>query len=360
MTQNIYSPLHCTYSPNVPALLTELECSLALTTYQAGKLIILSPLKEGGLIQLPRNFKKAMGLAVDGRKMAIATKDELIVLANASGISFYFPPQPGQYDALFVPRACYYTGEIDIHDMHWGKEGLYAVVTAFSCIALMDDQYSFTPVWKPNFIHDKDARDHCHLNGMAMENDKPKYVTAFGKTNTNKGWRNDVLNGGIVIDTESHEIIISGLSMPHSPRIYDGNLFLLTSATGELVQIDRKNGKKEVVTRVPGFARGMCKWGDYLFICLSRIRKSSSVFRDLPIRYKDVNCGVEIIHLPTGMKAGHIRYENDVEELYDIQILHSYLRPGILNHTENIHKSILNTPDFDLWKEDKSKEKLPI
>ncbi len=60
---------------------------------------------------------------------------------------------------------------------------------------------------------------------------------------------------------------------------------------------------------------------------------------------------MDIIHLPTGLKAGHLRYENDVEELYDVQLLHKYLRPGILNHTNDVHKNVLNTPEYDFWSE---------
>ncbi|MCU0349178.1 MAG: TIGR03032 family protein, partial [Saprospiraceae bacterium] len=74
-------PFSCTYSPNLPELLRQLGCTIALSTYQAGKLILLSAKNDDELTQLPRNFAKPMGIALHGKKMAIACLDEVIVLA---------------------------------------------------------------------------------------------------------------------------------------------------------------------------------------------------------------------------------------------------------------------------------------
>jgi hypothetical protein len=57
---------------------------------------------------------------------------------------------------------------------------------------------------------------------------------------------------------------------------------------------------------------------------------------------------VEVIHLQTGTRVGHIRYQASVEELYDIQIVH-HVRPGILNHLTDTYRQALNTPQFDYW-----------
>ncbi len=342
-------PFSCIYSPNVAELLLQLDCSLAITTYQAGKLIFISPNGPNELIQLPRDFKKAMGLAIDGRRIAVATKNEVVVLSDAPGLATNYPPKPNTYDALYVPRAVYYTGEVDVHDMHWGVDGLYAVNTRFSCISVIDNHYSFTPKWKPSFVTDFVPTDRCHLNGMAMQNDRPKYVTALGTTDTPKGWRANVLKGGVIMDVESGKIVAPNLPMPHSPRIFNGELYVLLSATGEVAKVDLKTGKYEVITQLQGFVRGMAKWGDYLFVGMSKLRQNASTFRDLPIAQKALHSGVEIIHLPTGVPVGHIRYQSSVEELYDIQVLHGKLRPGILNHTSNIHRLALNTPSHDFW-----------
>ena len=268
------APFSCTYTPQIPALLWQLNCTLAISTYQAGKVILISASSPEMLVQLPRNFEKAMGLAISGNRMAVASKEEVIVLSNAPYLASGYPLQPNTYDALFVPRATYFCGEIDLHDMAWGKRGLWAVNTRFSCLSLINDLFSFEPVWKPPFISDLTPDDRCHLNGLAMVEEEPCFVSALGQTNHGKGWREGVINGGILIHVGTGEIIATHLLMPHSPRMHDGKLFVLFSATGELACINTENGKYEIITRLPGFTRGMARQGEYLFIGLSKIREN--------------------------------------------------------------------------------------
>lgn len=349
MTQ-LAPPFSCTYSPNVAELLIQLNCSLALTTYQAGKLIFLSPDGDNAMRQLPRDFDKAMGLAIKGNRMALATKQEVVVLANAPELAMGYPTKPNFYDAFYVPRATYYTGEVDMHDMDWDKNGqLWGVNTLFSCLVRIDDTYSFQPRWTPPFIKSIESSDFCHLNGMAMVDEMPRFVTMFGQTNTPKGWRKGIETNGLIMDITSNEVVCAALSMPHSPRWFDGQLYCLLSATGELIEVDTSSGKYQVITRLKGFVRGMAKRGDYLFIGLSRLRQNASVFRDLPISKDAIHCGIEIIHLPTGANVGHIRYQQSVEEIYDVQIIPNALRPGILNHTSAMHRFALHTPEGAYW-----------
>jgi uncharacterized protein (TIGR03032 family) len=343
-------PFSCTYSPNAAELLTQLDCTLVITTFQAGKLIFLSPEGPNAMRQLPRDFDKAMGLAIRGDRMALATKEEVVILANAPQLAVEYPGKPNFYDAFYVPRATYYTGAVDIHDMDWDNEGkLWAVNTLFSCLVTIDDAYSFQPRWMPPFIRSVESGDSCHLNGMAMVDEKPRFVTMFGKTTTTKGWRNGVETGGLIMDVPTNEVVAEALPMPHSPRWFDGQLYCLLSANGQLIRVDIATGKYEVVARLNGFARGMAKRGDYLFIGLSKLRQNASTFRDLAISKDALHCGVEIVHLPSGAKVGHIRYEQSVDEIYDVQILPGVLRPGILNHTSTTHRLALHTPDAVFW-----------
>ena len=340
----------CTHSPNLPALLCQLECTVALSTYQAGKVVLISALSPNRLIQLPRTFQKPMGIATDATKLAVATLSEVIVFNNARRMAANYPQQPNTYDALFLPRATYFTGEVDIHDLHWTGEHLLAVNTRFSCLSTIDHRYSFTPVWKPFFISRITPEDHCHLNGVAFEDDKPKYVTALGKTNVPEGWRQNRENGGIVMEVSSNSIIAEGLSMPHSPRIYNNKLYVLESASGNLVCIDPASGKKDVVVSLNGFARGMDRIGDYLFIGLSQLRrKNAAAFHDLPIAGKSIFSGVVVIHLPTSRIVAHLKYEDSVEEIYDVRIMHGMKRPGLVSPGKLEHRLALTTPEEDYW-----------
>jgi uncharacterized protein (TIGR03032 family) len=333
----------------MPELLWKLRCTLALSTYQAGKIIFLSAVSENQIMQLPRDFEKAMGMAVAGDKLAVATKNEVVVLANSRALAVNYPGSPNKYDGLYLPRATYYSGEVDLHDMGWGTDGLWAVNTRFSCLSLIDDNFSFNVEWKPAFISEMSPDDRCHLNGMAMQDGKPRYVTALGKTDSPKAWRENVQSGGVLIDVESNEVVVAGLPMPHSPRIYDGNVYLLCSATGELVTADLKTGKFEVITKLDGFVRGMAKTGDYLFIGLSRIRQNASTFRDLPVARNSVFSGVVVVNLKSGLPVAHIRYESSVEEIYDVQILPELRRPAIMNSGMPDHRRALVTNHEAYW-----------
>ena len=292
-------PFTCNYSSNLPELLQQLNITLAITTYQAGKVIFISATSPDNIIQLPRNFKKAMGIAFHAGKMAISVEDEVIVLANSPELAKSYPPKPDTYDALYLPRATYYTGHVDLHDLDWAGKDLWAVNTKFSCLSRIDENFSFTPVWKPFFISDLVPEDRCHLNGMAMEDGIPRYVTALGQTDLQEGWRPNKSKGGIILDVEKNEVIASGLAMPHSPRIYDGELYCLMSALGQLVKVDPANGNKTLVHQFDSYVRGMAKKDDYLFVGISKIRHKSPAFGDLPIAEKSTKCGIEVIHFPT-------------------------------------------------------------
>ena len=311
-------PFSCTCSPNLPEMLWQMRCTLVVSTYQAGKVIFLSATSSDDLVQLPRNFEKPMGLAVIDQRLAVATRNEVVVLANAPTLAADYPAQAGQYDGLFMPRAVYFSGETDIHDLAWGKEGLWAVNTRFSCLCFIDDEFSFKPQWRPTFVSELTPDDRCHLNGMAMMDGRPTYVSALSETDTPEGWRTNKASGGILMDVTSGEIILRDLPMPHSPRVYDGQVYLLLSATGELVSVDPEKGTYDVVKRLPGFVRGMARYGNYLFVGLSRLRQKSSAFGDLPIAKESVFCGVIVLHLPRGDIVGHIKYETSCEEIYDV------------------------------------------
>jgi len=343
------SPFSCNFTPNIPELLNQMNCTIAISTYQAGKVIFISAKNNEELIQLPRTFNKAMGIALQGDKMAVATKDEVIVLVNSAGLANSYPKQPGVYDGLFMPRAAFYTGQIDIHDLHWGEEGLWAVNTSFSCLVLINEEYSFIPRWRPAFISGLASEDRCHLNGMAMQNGKTVYVTSFGDGDKPQSWRDNITKTGIVIDISTGETILRDLPMPHSPRLYNGKLYLLLSATGEVVCAEPESGKYEVVSNLSGFVRGMAKYGDYLFVGLSRLRKNSSTFRHLSIADKALNAGIKILHLPTGGYVGEIIYRSTVDEIYDVQIIPDMKRPGILNTYRDDYRKGLSVPGTTYW-----------
>jgi uncharacterized protein (TIGR03032 family) len=341
-------PFSCNHTPELPELLGSLKISLAISTYQAGKVILVS--SDGESINLlPRNFDTPMGLAVDGNRMAVATKNEVVLLAHDRSMGSTYPKNPGVYDTLFMPRVTFNTGALSMHDMAFVGSNILGVNTAFSCLCRVDGEYSFKPIWKPPFISELAAEDRCHLNGLAMEDGKPRYVTALGTTNSTQGWRDNKLAGGMLMDVESNEALFTDLPMPHSPRIFDGDLYVLLSATGEVAKVDVKTGSYDVIQTLPGFVRGFSRHGDYLFVGLSKLRKTHT-FGDLDLASrKDLVCGIAVLHLATGALVGQMEFVRTCEEIYDVQVLPELVRPGIIGPESEMKGQGLSLPGTSFW-----------
>ncbi|HSA16367.1 MAG TPA: TIGR03032 family protein [Spirochaetota bacterium] len=342
-------PFAATYSPNLPELIHQLGCTIALSTYQAGKIVFVSAKNDDEIVQLPRSFRNAMAIGVEGNRIAVASANEVHVLAHEPGLAGRYPAQPGVYDTIYVPRASYFTGAIDLHGLAWGNDGLWTVNTVFSCLCLIDDRYSFIPKWKPSFISAFAPEDRCHLNGMAMHNGEPLWVTALGTGNEPHSWRPGINSGGVVIHVPSGEIAASGLPMPHTPRLIDGKLYVLFSSTGEIALFDQESGRYDIVNRIKGFIRGMARCGDYLFIGQSRVRQKSSAFAGLQIARDATHSGFTVLHMPTGSTVAEFRYLASVDEIFDLAVLPGLRRPGILSPEKEVHSSAIVIPGTSFW-----------
>lgn len=309
--------------------LEQQQVSLAFTTYQAGKLFLIGRNPHHRLAGFERSFPRCMGLYSDGQTMWMSSLYQLWRLENT-----LLPGQwDGEFDRLYVPQVGYTTGDIDIHDVSVNNRGEAVFVnTLFSCLATPSPRFSFTPVWRPPFVDKLVPEDRCHLNGLAMIDGEPRYVTACSQSNVVEGWRSQRRSGGVVVDVVSGEVVCEGLSMPHSPRWIDGELWLLNSGTGELGRVDLSEGRFEPVAFCPGYARGLAVCGDYLVVGTSKCRQERT-FGDLPLqdnltkRGGAATCGIYVIHRATGEIVHWLRLEGVVEELYDIVVLPGCRRP---------------------------------
>lgn len=301
--------------------LADANASLAFTTYQAGKLVFLGVGENGGLSIFERTFPKSMGLTVnDDGAIWMAAENQLWRFEN------FFEPDfnAAGRDALFVPIASHTTGDVDIHDIAIDASGQPVfVVTAFNCLATLDARSSFAPIWKPPFIDRYAAEDRCHLNGLAMKDGAPKFVTAVSDTNVAESWREHRQNGGVVVDVETSEIVAKGLSMPHSPRWHNDRLWLLNAGTGEFGSIDVDKGVFEPIAFCPGFLRGLIFIGDYAIVGLS-LPRDNKTFNGLALNERletektSPQCGLKVIDLNTGNVVHSFAISGLVKELYDV------------------------------------------
>jgi uncharacterized protein (TIGR03032 family) len=268
-----------------------------------------------------RELPTPMGVAYNGRDLAIGTRSEIVVFQNQPALTARLDP-PDRHDGCFVVRRRHSTGDIRVHDLAWGAEGLWVVNTRFSCLATLDDEHSFVPRWRPPFVSALAAEDRCHLNGLTVIDGAPKYVTVLGTTDEAGGWRERKADGGAILDVPSGEVVSAGLSMPHSPRWHDGRLWVLESGRGKLAVVDPATGKREDIAEVPGFARGLTFVGRYALIGLSRVREHT--FDGLPLtrdRTEPLQCGVWIVDTVTGEIAGHLAFTGFVQEIFEVALL---------------------------------------
>ncbi len=344
-------------TPNVPAILHDLNVTISLSTYQAGKLIFISALDAHTVTQLPRNFAKPMGIALKDDLMAVASLGEVSLFKNLPELAWDYPNQPKTYDALYFPRATYHTGMVDMHDVAFSNEGIIGVNTQYSCICKINENYSFTPFWQPHYITKLAPQDRCHLNGMAMHEGEPLYVSALSQTDTPDGWRAHKTDGGVLIHVPTNKIVVDGLAMPHSPRYYDGKVYVLLSASGQLLCYDPEKNTSDIVADLGGFVRGMSKVDNYLFIGLSKIRKTSKGFKDLPIADKANSAGVIIFDMNIKEIVAFIIYESSVDEIYDVKTIKNTKRPGIVTPQKKVHNFAVSFPNASFWKIPKEAKK---
>jgi uncharacterized protein (TIGR03032 family) len=336
--------LNSVYTTNIPELFRKFTISLAISTYQCGKLILIR--SDKNIINTHfRNFNKPMGIAVKPNRLSLGCFNTVEYFQNIPAIISKLD-EKDKYDSCYFPRQTIETGNIDIHEMAWGQDGkLWIVNTKFSCLATMDPEFSFCPKWWPGFISSLAPEDRCHLNGLGMVNGLPRFVTALGTTDNAGGWRMNKRNGGILIDIVTNKIIGEGLSMPHSPRWYNNQLWVLESGEGALVTFDH-SGKKRIVASLPGFTRGLDFIGPLAFIGLSQIRESST-FNNLPLieRLNARICGIYIVHIQTCQIVGFIKFEGDVQEIFAVQVLQDSVFPELLENSDELLNSCYVVPD---------------
>lgn len=313
--------LKSVFTSSLPDLFGQLGISLVLSTYQAGKVILVR--REGNKINTHfRNFCRPMGIAVRSNRLSIGCRSTVETYQNIPEAVARLD-RPDLHDACYVPRALAYTGAIDIHDMAWGRNnGLWGVNTRFSCLCTFDFDNSFVPRWRPPFISALAPEDRCHLNGLAMVKGRPAYVTALGKTDQAAGWRENKRDGGLLMDVARNRILIEKLSMPHSPRWHAGALWMLESGRGRLVRLDPANAIETEIACLPGFTRGLDFAGNFAFVGLSKVRETAT-FSDFPLLddLKERVCGVYVVDVDAGRLIGFVRFEGDVEEIFAVQVM---------------------------------------
>jgi uncharacterized protein (TIGR03032 family) len=336
-----------TWSRQFPNWLAEQNVSLAFTTYQANMIFLVGLRDDGRLSFFRRAIPRCMGMYANGNALYVSSLYQVWRFENALAEG----QQHNGFDRLYVPKVSHVTGDLDIHDMALDADGrLVFVCTLFSCLATTSETFSLKPLWKPPFISKLAAEDRCHMNGLAMRDGRPRWVTTVSEGDVADGWRDFRRNGGTVIDVANNEIVVRGLSMPHSPRWYRGKLWLHNSGTGEFGYVNMEHGRFEPVCFCPGYLRGLDFVSDFAVVGLSQARRER-VFTGLDLQdrleaKKAVpRCGLNVIDLRTGDVVHWARFEGTIQELYDVSVLPQCKRPMAIGfQNDEIRRAISVEP----------------
>jgi len=292
------------------------------------------------------DFDKPMGLAVDRNRLFVGTQTGIREFRSVPDVAKRLVP-PNRNDAVYVFRNYYVTGNVDVHEIALGtNDECWFVNTRFSCLCTLDREHSFRPRWRPRFISGLSPEDRCHLNGMAMMNGRPRWLTALGATDTAEGWRANKTNGGVLLDYDTRDVIVHGLAMPHSPRWYRNRLWVLESSRGKLATVDLASGKVETVARVPGFARGLDFAGPLAFVGLSQLRETNT-FVDIPHSEDnaDNRSGVWVVNIETGETIAILKFGEAVQETFAVQTVPGILFPEVIDETNEVTHTTWVLPD---------------
>ncbi|MBU0944605.1 MAG: TIGR03032 family protein [Proteobacteria bacterium] len=364
------------YTDNFPKILKGLNISLAVTSYQSQRLFFIRT--DGESIDTNfKHFARPMGIYADQERLTLGTLTQVLEFKRNDSILKKIKngeldntdkmtqkvlekdPELARKiqekrkeeldtvksaDALYLARAALTTGMINIHDIAWGDEGLWVVNSTFSCLATLSPNHSFVARWKPPFITELVPEDRCHLNGMAMKDGRPKYVTTFNKFNSRDSWVNQDQHDGTLLDVDSGEMLLEGLIMPHSPRYYQGKVYVCNSGCGTILQFDPATREVLEIIKLPGFPRGLNFAGPLMFVGLSQTRPSETR-QPLPINkeYEKTVSGVWIFNLEDHTEVGHLQFSGDVAQIYDIAVIPQSIHPELLNTSDSL---IRHTFDF--------------
>ncbi|WP_284319439.1 TIGR03032 family protein [Dyella acidisoli] len=339
------------FSNGLIALLSKLNIALAFTSYQSGLLYLLGRRQDGGAHLHQSEILKPMGIAIDKKGGMVLCCDSQII--RFENVLEYGEKINDSFDACYMPRTIHLTGRLDAHDIDVDSKGRSIFVnTQFNCLATVSARHSFELIWKPPFISQVVSEDRCHLNGLAMADGKPAYVTAVSRSDTIDGWRDRRSDGGIVMDVTSNRVLCEGLSMPHSPRVHNGALWVLNSGTGELGKITgfkkKGIGKFEPIVFCPGFLRGLAFYDKYAFVGLSRPRYKRFEGLELDARLKQADSepwtGIHVIDLEKRSCVNWFRIDGPVAELYDVAVVPGCSRPMVVSPNSPEASSLITLP----------------
>lgn len=311
-------------------VLAELGVSLLVSTYWDNLLLVISPASEIYGVKLAR----PKGVYYQDPFIRVACWDTVIDFVHHDLPKDEKVALNLKADAeIFAFKSVHYTGNVNTREV----AGDFIASAGLSCVATLSAVYHLIPIWKPSWITRVVPEDRCHVNGIALDKKgELAYVTALGRGNARSSWRDDPL-AGVLVDVTKQSVVASCLAMPHSPRLWNGDLWFCNSVAGTLVRCQPGVYRKEVVYNAGAYTRGLAFYDHYAFVGISRMRYSQNQWVDGGGRV-----GVAIVDLTSGREIEFIALK--CSEIFDVQVL-PYCNPLVAGIDSSVIEKILSVPD---------------
>ena len=156
---------------------------------------------------------------------------------------------------------------LDIHDVLIHKDLIYFVATQKNEVFCMDINFNYINSWK---LPGED--DSWHINSIAIYKER-LIASAFGSFKIHREYKNGTLELGKVFDVQTREVLINGLSQPHSLTVENNYLYICNSEKKEFHIYDDFTLVKRIT--VPGYARGLALGKNHIYVGVSLSRNVS-------------------------------------------------------------------------------------
>lgn len=205
---------------------------------------------------------------------------------------------------------------------------------------------SFEPLWQPPFVSALMPEDRCHLNGFALQGGRMHFATCFACSDAFRGYRDQPLDAGVVLDVATGRPVLEGLIKPHSPRLIEGALYVLNSGAGEVLRLAAPGQSPLVLARLDGFTRGLAVVGDVLLVGLSSLR-GTALGLDLPVSEQSHQAGIVALDRHSGAVLGRLDLPGSVHEVMDLAVVPG-LRRLAVHPLDDTHIPV-ETPQVSFW-----------
>ncbi len=239
---------------------------------------------------------------------------------------------PGGEDRLLFNQVSHTTGFVGVRDVAVDGSGRVLFTTALcNGVATIGDSLNFDLVARAPFVSEDVAEERCHVTGLAVDDGEPAYLTCAAETDDPAGWLADLAHSGVVVDLRTATVLARGLSLPCSPRLHDGQLYVTNGGTGELLRIDRHDGTATSVVELPGLARGLAFVADRAVVGCT-VPPDEGPYAALPVALDPpagARHGLAVVNVETGVVEHTLTVEAGSGEVHAIAIVEGARLVGI-------------------------------